>query len=50
MKFLIALAASLLLAAAHSLAATQIQISAKFADVAAGTEIPSKPEIGRAHV
>ena len=30
---------------AHCIAATTIQISAKFADVPAGTEIPAKPEL-----
>lgn len=46
MKFLRPLIASSLLAiAANCVAATSIQISAKFADVPAGTEIPAKPEL-----
>lgn len=46
MKFLLSLIASSLLAiATKCIAATTIQISAKFADVPAGTEIPAKPEL-----
>ena len=46
MKFLRPLIASSLLAfATHGIAATTIQVSAKFADVPAGTEIPAKPEL-----
>lgn len=45
MKFLLALAAATLATALHSAAATQIQVTAKFADVAPGTEIPAKPEL-----
>lgn len=46
MKFLRPLIASSLLAiATHCIAATSIQVSAKFADVPAGTEIPAKPEL-----
>ena len=46
MKFLRPFIASSLLAfATDCLAATTIQISAKFADVPAGTEIPAKPEL-----
>jgi hypothetical protein len=45
MKLLLALVASSLLAAAHCLAGTTIEISAKFADVPAGTEAPAKPEL-----
>ena len=46
MKFLRPLIASSLLAiATHCSAATSIQVSAKFADVPAGTEIPAKPEL-----
>ena len=46
MKFLRTFIASSLLAiATNSIAATTIQISAKFADVPAGTEIPAKPEL-----
>ncbi|MEO6784602.1 MAG: hypothetical protein ABI318_00605 [Chthoniobacteraceae bacterium] len=46
MKFLRPLIASSLLAlTANCMAATNIQISAKFADVPAGTEIPAKPEL-----
>ena len=44
MKFLLPLTA-LLAIAANCIAATTIQIEAKFADVPAGTEIPSKPEL-----
>jgi type II secretory pathway component HofQ len=44
MKFFLALAASSLLAA-HGLAATTIEITAKFADVPTGTEVPAKPEL-----
>ncbi len=43
MKFLLALAASALLAA-HGTAATTIEIIAKFADVPTGTELPAKPD------
>lgn len=43
MKFLIALAATLL--AAPVFAATTIEVSAKFADVPSGTEAPAKPEL-----
>ena len=46
MKFLRTLIASSLLAiATHCTAATTIQVSAKFADVPAGTEIPAKPDL-----
>ncbi len=46
MKFLLPLIASSLLAlTAHGIAATSIEISAKFADVPAGAEIPAKPEL-----
>ena len=46
MKFLRPFIASSLLAfATDCIAATTIQISAKFADVPAGTEIPAKPEL-----
>ncbi len=46
MKFLRPfLASSLLAFATDSIAATSIQISAKFADVPAGTEIPAKPDL-----
>ncbi len=46
MKFLRPLIASSLLAiATDCIAATTIQISAKFADVPAGTEIPAKPDL-----
>ena len=44
MKFLLPLTA-LLAIAANCIAATTIQIEAKFADVPAGTEIPAKPEL-----
>jgi len=44
MKFLLPLAA-LFAIAANCIAATTIQIDAKFADVAPGTEIPAKPEL-----
>ena len=46
MKFLRPLiASSLLIVTANCLAATSIEVSAKFADVPAGTEIPAKPEL-----
>ncbi len=46
MKFLRPLVASLLLAiTANCTGATSIQITAKFADVPAGTDIPAKPEL-----
>lgn len=46
MKFLLPLAiTSLLAAAANCIAATTIEITAKIADVPAGTEIPAKPEL-----
>ena len=46
MKFLrLLIASSLLAIAANCIAATTIQIEAKFADVPAGTEIPAKPEL-----
>ena len=46
MKFLRPLIASSLLAfVSDCIAATSIQVSAKFADVPAGTEIPAKPEL-----
>lgn len=45
MKFLLPLAALSLALAANCTAATTIQVSAKFADVPAGTDIPAKPEL-----
>ncbi len=44
MKLLLALAAASLLAS-HGIAATTIEITAKFADVPTGTELPAKPEL-----
>ena len=46
MKFLLPLVALPLLAInAHCIAATTIEITAKFADLPAGTEVPAKPEL-----